>query len=126
MRSNRDDILGNHDAIPTNISPNNFSDLNEKGENVKRKLFKPIVNKNKDLLKAPIKDKNKIPRSPKGYYTLSGIFKRLFYEPKKSHHAEADVDMLRTILIHYGEEFVQYTEEHAKPFSEVKCLKVIT
>ncbi|XP_055377252.1 DNA polymerase III PolC-type-like [Condylostylus longicornis] len=112
-KQNRNDILSNHCEISHN-SPQNKGD-----KKVKRELFKQSPESD---LTSETPKKITIPRSPKGYYTLTGIFKRIFYEPKKSHHAGADVEMLQKIIINYGEDFVKYSELNAIPFSEVNSL----
>lgn len=79
----------------------------------------PIPNSRKCLFRSPASTNSK----KFGNYKLVTIYERLFgYPPENAHHAEADVITLEKIMLGYGKSFVDYAEQNAKPFSEVKKL----
>lgn len=64
---------------------------------------------------------NKYPK--KGEYTLGAIYERYFSEePKNLHRAEADVEILTKLILHYGMDFLACAEERKELFSSIPKL----
>lgn len=62
-------------------------------------------------------------RKPWGFYKLNNIYKRTFgQEPIELHRAEGDVLVLARLILHYGQDFLDYARENAKSMDLVPIL----
>lgn len=90
----------------------------------RKKLFSSSLTTASD--KSPIKNANSKKLSSTNLksrpnYKLSTIYERLYgKKPDVMHHAEDDVITLQKVAAFYGEVFVQYADENAIKFSDVK------
>ncbi|XP_073821220.1 three prime repair exonuclease 2-like [Musca autumnalis] len=84
-------------------------------ENEKR-LFS--LNMYRELFSQPFTPATRFPK--KGTYVLGNIYERVFHQtPENLHRAEADVEILTKLILHYGLVFLAYVEERKQSFDEV-------
>ncbi|XP_058985860.1 three prime repair exonuclease 2-like isoform X2 [Musca domestica] len=84
-------------------------------ENEKRQF---ALNMYRQIFSQPFTPATRFPK--KGVYVLGNFYERVFQQkPMNLHRAEADVEILTKLILHYGLVFLAYAEERKQSFDEV-------
>ncbi|XP_069501444.1 three prime repair exonuclease 2-like [Ambystoma mexicanum] len=64
--------------------------------------------------------KRAVPRVIKGYYTLDGIYQRLYRKvPEHSHSAEGDVQTLLMVFLHEAKDLLTWSRHNSRRFDQI-------
>ncbi|XP_061390461.1 three-prime repair exonuclease 1-like [Musca vetustissima] len=113
------ELNSNRGAITTTTTTNNCDIIPTKltlAAETEKRLF--AINQYREVFSKPFTPATRLPQ--KGVYVLGNIYERIFHEKAANlHRAEADVEVLTKLILHYGLVFLAYVEERKQSFDEV-------